>query len=322
MSKIIVFDFDGVIHSYTSGWQGVDVANDPPVDRIKEYIDQLVELGYTIVIQSSRCNSEKGIECIKDYCLEYNIEYHEITNNKPPAYLTIDDRAICFNPSNISSLIDEIENFKPWTQLKDAMDSLCIKQDNISNDYMNKLKLKETLEGRMLLAAASILTNSKFIFYGNEIEGTKKEPNENFDMLNTLCNDIFEQNNDIITDQSFNYDEEIKKLQDRNQEIVLILSMHIDKKFTNVEECLVNEIANNSIEIERLLNIKFNNIKYKEAMKIISNELKSDKSGGSMYYAWQSNLACIMQDNSNIDHELSNKIACKFLDRLIENSNK
>jgi hypothetical protein len=50
--------------------------------------------------------------------------------------------------------------------------------------------------------------------------------------------------------------------------------------------------------------------------------LKSDKSGGSMYYAWQSNLACIMQDNSNIDHELSNKIACKFLDRLIEDSNK
>jgi len=98
--------------------------------------------------------------------------------------------------------------------------------------------------------------------------------------------------------------------------------MDIDHRFTEPEKCLINEIANNSLEIERLLNIKFNNIKYEEAMKIISDELKSDKSGGSMYYAWQSNLACIMQDNSNIDHELSNKIACKFLDRLIEDSNK
>ena len=26
----IILDFDGVIHSYTSGWQGADVIGDPP----------------------------------------------------------------------------------------------------------------------------------------------------------------------------------------------------------------------------------------------------------------------------------------------------
>ena len=36
MKKTVVFDFDGVIHSYTSGWKGESVITDPPVPRIKE----------------------------------------------------------------------------------------------------------------------------------------------------------------------------------------------------------------------------------------------------------------------------------------------
>lgn len=39
--KTVIFDFDGVIHSYASGWQGVTEIHDPPVDGIKEAIDEL-----------------------------------------------------------------------------------------------------------------------------------------------------------------------------------------------------------------------------------------------------------------------------------------
>lgn len=112
--KIICFDFDGVIHSYINGWAGIDLATDLPVTGIKGTIDKLRVSGkYKIVIYSSRCSQEAGIQCIKEYCAEYNIYYDEVTNIKPPAFLTIDDRCISFN-GVADDLFYKIENFIPW----------------------------------------------------------------------------------------------------------------------------------------------------------------------------------------------------------------
>lgn len=112
----ILFDFDGVIHSYKSGWHGVDLALDSPVEGIRECINEMKNDGnYEIVIYSSRCGHEKGIKCIEEYCKNHKIYYDEISKDKKAAFLTIDDRCICFD-GNAYTLFEKIKQFKPWTK--------------------------------------------------------------------------------------------------------------------------------------------------------------------------------------------------------------
>lgn len=57
-------------------------------------------------------------------------------------------------------------------------------------------------------------------------------------------------------------------------------------------------------------------INFQKAMEIIIEKLDKDKSYYGLYYVWQSNIACTIMDNSDIDHETANIIAKKFLDQL------
>lgn len=59
-------------------------------------------------------------------------------------------------------------------------------------------------------------------------------------------------------------------------------------------------------------------MKYSKAMRRVAKELKKDKTKGSMYYAWQSNIACTIMDSSDILHDKANEIAKKFLELLIK----
>lgn len=114
----LCFDFDGVIHSYTSGWQGIDNIPDAPVEGISEAI-QALKRDYKITILSTRCSTPAGIAVMKEWLRKYNIYYDEITKDKPPAVCYIDDRAVRFD-GNVYHLIDEIVGFKPWYQREQA----------------------------------------------------------------------------------------------------------------------------------------------------------------------------------------------------------
>lgn len=113
MKKTIVFDFDGVIHSYTSGWKGITNIPDKPVNGIKEAIDELRSIGYEVVIVSTRCETVDGMQAIKDYLENYSINVDKIQSTKPPALVYVDDRALCFN-GKTENLVKNICNFKAW----------------------------------------------------------------------------------------------------------------------------------------------------------------------------------------------------------------
>lgn len=118
MSKYVptvVFDFDGVIHSYSSGWQGVSDIPDPPVPGIAEAIAEIRAAGYRVVVVSTRCTSYEGVYAVESYLKENGITVDSICAEKPPAICYIDDRAICFD-GNTSGLLAKVQGFKPWYQ--------------------------------------------------------------------------------------------------------------------------------------------------------------------------------------------------------------
>lgn len=115
MKQTVVFDFDGVIHSYTSGWQGSAIIPDPAVPGIKEAIAEIRAAGYEVVVVSTRCAAPSGYRAIADWLDIHGIVVDGIKKEKPPAIVYIDDRAICFD-GKPEGLLGKIQTFKPWNK--------------------------------------------------------------------------------------------------------------------------------------------------------------------------------------------------------------
>lgn len=113
MKQTVVFDFDGVIHSYVSGWKGETLIPDPPVKGIANEIERIREAGYEVVVVSTRCRTEAGREAVELYLNKHMIVVDRVMAEKPPAVVYIDDRAICFD-GNSKRLLEKIQVFEPW----------------------------------------------------------------------------------------------------------------------------------------------------------------------------------------------------------------
>lgn len=106
--KTVVFDFDGVIHSYRSGWQGETIIPDPPVDGIAEAISNIRAAGYEVIVVSTRCAVPCGRIAVARWLEANGIKVDGVQETKPPAIAYIDDRAICFD-GNAQTLLTKIE---------------------------------------------------------------------------------------------------------------------------------------------------------------------------------------------------------------------
>ena len=115
MARTVVFDFDGVIHSYTSGWLGETTIPDPPVPGIQEALKEIHDAGYEVVVVSTRCKTVLGRMAIENWLDMYGMtqEVDKVCKEKPPAIAYIDDRAICFD-GHPETLLKKIQNFQPW----------------------------------------------------------------------------------------------------------------------------------------------------------------------------------------------------------------
>ena len=128
MSKpILCVDFDGVIHSYTSGWKGADVVADGPVPGALPWLRAAME-HFRVCIYSSRTSQDCGSIAMRLWLGKYaSIEWGdegaqafmeeiEFPEQKPAAFLTIDDRAVCFEGDWTVLDPRELTQFKPWNK--------------------------------------------------------------------------------------------------------------------------------------------------------------------------------------------------------------
>lgn len=133
---ILCVDFDGVIHSYTSGWKGEAIISDPPVKGAIKWLWTATEW-FDVQIYSSRSKSEDGRRAMFGKILEWSEaefgpghpmglvdglppQYDrypiKFVAEKPAAFLTIDDRAICFEGDWSEFDPVDLLNFKPWNK--------------------------------------------------------------------------------------------------------------------------------------------------------------------------------------------------------------
>lgn len=131
MSKpILCLDFDGVIHSYTSGWKGARVIPDDPVEGVISYMLTMLAEGFDVVVHSSRGQSFGGIWAMRRWLRKHagnawyecpmgpGLEDVRFARRKPSALITIDDRALTFNGdwSHPDYRAVTIRTFKPWNK--------------------------------------------------------------------------------------------------------------------------------------------------------------------------------------------------------------
>ena len=133
---IICVDFDGVIHDYFKGWQNGEIYGEV-LPGFFEWAKS-AKKDFDIVIYSSRSKDEtmrltminwlfdryaawqfgQKNSVSPDDCEDSFNYLFTFSNEKPAAFLTIDDRVICFKGDWYSSELsaESIKSFKPWNK--------------------------------------------------------------------------------------------------------------------------------------------------------------------------------------------------------------
>lgn len=117
---ILCLDFDGCIHSYEHGWKGGEIYG----TMVPGFIEwaEAAQQYFKLVIYSSRSDTKVGIDKMKLWLLANGFDPEktaiEFAHKKPPAFLTIDDRAVQFRGNWMELDPRRLREFVPWMQDK------------------------------------------------------------------------------------------------------------------------------------------------------------------------------------------------------------
>lgn len=129
MKPTVCIDFDGVVHSYTTGWRDIDVIPDVPVPGAFDAIRRFQRDGWEVCIFSSRSNSAKGLLAMREWMHRFGLEEHEkigcgigwmlevrFPQHKPAATISIDDRGLNFDGDWSKFDPHTLRGYRPWNK--------------------------------------------------------------------------------------------------------------------------------------------------------------------------------------------------------------
>jgi len=111
----VILDFDGVLHSYDSGWKGLAEIPDPPTPGAAAAVAKLRET-YNVAVVSSRCRDAEGSRAVCEWLLKWGIFVDEVLAHKPPHVVVVDDRALRFEGDWQAVLDGVAASSVPWNK--------------------------------------------------------------------------------------------------------------------------------------------------------------------------------------------------------------
>ncbi len=131
--KTMCVDFDGVLHSYKSGWKGSATIPDPPVPGSIAWLCGLTA-EFNVVVCSARASRPWGWFAIRSWlrraitdhmgqeAWEWGVAHDvwdriRITSRKPAASVYVDDRAHRFDGVTFPTH-QELRTMEPWCSVK------------------------------------------------------------------------------------------------------------------------------------------------------------------------------------------------------------
>lgn len=177
--RTVLIDFDGVLHSYTSGWQGKsnipDAPNPGAIDFLRDLIahpriepiiwTSRVHVG-TALHEATEASNARVAIC--EWLLTHGLTREEvdqlkITNDKPPAVLIIDDRAFKFE--GLFPSVEFIEDFQPWT----AEDVPVVPEELGATGEYPEGQLNEDDEGALRISLHNEENRATVISFGKKV---------------------------------------------------------------------------------------------------------------------------------------------------------
>ena len=123
---LLCLDFDGVLHAYSKGYHDGSIYDSPTKGSLSFVLE--AKKSFEIVIFSSRARSPDGRDAIGHWLIRHGFPPLPVMCEKPPAFLTLDDRAMTFTGRwpNVSDL----RKFKPWNAQLWGTRDLSLEEDH------------------------------------------------------------------------------------------------------------------------------------------------------------------------------------------------